>query len=83
MNFITLPTLYLVELLIIFFIIQSSIAQHGNAGNKTSAGVSRHKSEKERKIGHRRVGVGGEITYKKVIKIQQLNNLNFILITTL
>lgn len=25
------------------------------------------KAEKEKKIGHRRVGVGGEITYKKVI----------------
>lgn len=39
--------------------------QHGTAG-KTPSGVSRNKSERERKIGHRRVGVGGEITYKKV-----------------
>lgn len=29
-------------------------------------GIQRNKSERERKIGHRRVGVGGEITYKKV-----------------
>lgn len=35
-------------------------------GPKTPVGVSRNKSERERKIGHRRVGVGGEITYKKV-----------------
>lgn len=33
-----------------------------NAGGK----VPRGKSDKERKIGHRRVGEGGEITYKKV-----------------
>ena len=39
------------------------------SGPKTPTYISRHKSEKERKIGHRRVGVGGEITYKKVIII--------------
>lgn len=49
--------------------LQSSIAQHGNAGLKTAAGAGRHKTDKEKKIGHRRVGVGGEITYKKVMKI--------------
>lgn len=27
---------------------------------------SRYKSDKDKKIGHRRVGEGGEITYKKI-----------------
>ena len=48
------------------FFLQSSVNQHGTTGPKTPVGVSRNKSERERKIGHRRVGVGGEITYKKV-----------------
>lgn len=39
---------------------------YGSATSKTPPGVAKNKSEKERKIGHRRVGVGGEITYKKV-----------------
>jgi 1-phosphatidylinositol-4-phosphate 5-kinase len=46
--------------------LQSSTAQYGSMGVKISTSMSRNKSEKEKKIGHRRVGVGGEITYKKV-----------------
>jgi 1-phosphatidylinositol-4-phosphate 5-kinase len=37
--------------------------------SKIPTGITRHKSERERKIGHRRVGVGGEITYKKVCSL--------------
>lgn len=54
---------------IIVYSFQNSVVQHGTIGPKTSSGVSRNKSERERKIGHRRVGVGGEITYKKVYYI--------------
>lgn len=43
-----------------------SAGDANGSGPKTPTNMSRHKSEKERKIGHRRVGVGGEITYKKV-----------------
>jgi hypothetical protein len=46
--------------------LQSSVVQHGITDVKTPAGVSRNISERERKIGHRRVGADGEITYKKV-----------------
>ncbi|XP_054005131.1 phosphatidylinositol 4-phosphate 5-kinase type-1 alpha isoform X12 [Hylaeus anthracinus] len=53
----------------------SSIIQHGTAGPKTPVGVSRNKSERERKIGHRRVGVGGEITYKKIQTTQIMGSI--------
>ena len=50
--------------------------------------MARNKSEKERKIGHRRVGVGGEITYKKVIFHYEIDNVqnykrNYILFKTI
>ncbi|PSN52386.1 hypothetical protein C0J52_03142 [Blattella germanica] len=47
----------------------AAAATNASGGPKTPTGITRHKSERERKIGHRRVGVGGEITYKKVSKI--------------
>ncbi|XP_078049534.1 phosphatidylinositol 4-phosphate 5-kinase 59B isoform X11 [Augochlora pura] len=53
----------------------SSVTQHGTTGLKTPAGVSRNKSERERKIGHRRVGVGGEITYKKIQTTQIMGSI--------
>ncbi|XP_015610207.1 phosphatidylinositol 4-phosphate 5-kinase type-1 alpha isoform X3 [Cephus cinctus] len=53
----------------------TSTAQHGFAGPKTPSGVSRNKSERERKIGHRRVGVGGEITYKKIQTTQIMGSI--------
>ncbi|XP_070165206.1 phosphatidylinositol 4-phosphate 5-kinase type-1 alpha isoform X1 [Polyergus mexicanus] len=51
------------------------VVQHGITGGKTPAGVSRNKSERERKIGHRRVGVGGEITYKKIQTTQIMGSI--------
>ncbi|XP_059614711.1 phosphatidylinositol 4-phosphate 5-kinase type-1 alpha isoform X2 [Phlebotomus argentipes] len=36
---------------------------------------SRYKTEKERKIGHRRVGEGGEITYKKIQTSQIMGSI--------
>ncbi|XP_071554058.1 phosphatidylinositol 4-phosphate 5-kinase type-1 sktl isoform X7 [Temnothorax nylanderi] len=53
----------------------NSIVQHGTTGGKAPAGVSRNKSERERKIGHRRVGVGGEITYKKIQTTQIMGSI--------
>ncbi|XP_025163923.1 phosphatidylinositol 4-phosphate 5-kinase type-1 alpha isoform X15 [Harpegnathos saltator] len=53
----------------------SSVVQHGTAGGKAPVGVSRNKSERERKIGHRRVGVGGEITYKKIQTTQIMGSI--------
>ncbi|XP_012060462.1 PREDICTED: phosphatidylinositol 4-phosphate 5-kinase type-1 alpha [Atta cephalotes] len=53
----------------------SSVVQHGTTGGKTLVGVSRNKSERERKIGHRRVGVGGEITYKKIQTTQIMGSI--------
>ncbi|XP_015182318.1 PREDICTED: phosphatidylinositol 4-phosphate 5-kinase type-1 gamma isoform X8 [Polistes dominula] len=55
--------------------LDNSITQHGTVGLKTPAGVSRNKSERERKIGHRRVGVGGEITYKKIQTTQIMGSI--------
>ncbi|XP_076658701.1 phosphatidylinositol 4-phosphate 5-kinase 59B isoform X4 [Halictus rubicundus] len=55
--------------------LDSSVTQHGTTGLKTPAGVSRNKSERERKIGHRRVGVGGEITYKKIQTTQIMGSI--------
>ncbi|XP_020286572.1 phosphatidylinositol 4-phosphate 5-kinase type-1 alpha-like isoform X4 [Pseudomyrmex gracilis] len=53
----------------------SSVVQHGTTGGKNPVGVSRNKSERERKIGHRRVGVGGEITYKKIQTTQIMGSI--------
>ncbi|XP_076379614.1 phosphatidylinositol 4-phosphate 5-kinase 59B isoform X2 [Megalopta genalis] len=58
-----------------FAAFKSSVTQHGTTGLKTPAGVSRNKSERERKIGHRRVGVGGEITYKKIQTTQIMGSI--------
>ncbi|XP_076178266.1 phosphatidylinositol 4-phosphate 5-kinase 59B isoform X12 [Ptiloglossa arizonensis] len=55
--------------------LDSAAIQHGIAGPKTPVGVSRNKSERERKIGHRRVGVGGEITYKKIQTTQIMGSI--------
>ncbi|XP_046399268.1 phosphatidylinositol 4-phosphate 5-kinase type-1 alpha-like isoform X12 [Ischnura elegans] len=44
-------------------------------GPKTPPGISRHRSERERKLGHRRVGVGGEITYKKIQTTQIMGSI--------
>jgi 1-phosphatidylinositol-4-phosphate 5-kinase len=38
----------------------------GSAINSTSTRTTAAKSDKEKKIGHRRVGEDGEITYKKI-----------------
>ncbi|KAL0131343.1 hypothetical protein PUN28_002693 [Cardiocondyla obscurior] len=53
----------------------SLVVQHGTTGGRNPAGVSRNKSERERKIGHRRVGVGGEITYKKIQTTQIMGSI--------
>jgi hypothetical protein len=37
--------------------------------------VVRNKMDKERKIGHRRVGEGGEITYKKIQTTQIMGSI--------
>ncbi|XP_071447086.1 phosphatidylinositol 4-phosphate 5-kinase type-1 gamma-like isoform X5 [Hetaerina americana] len=44
-------------------------------GPKTPPGITRHRSERERKLGHRRVGVGGEITYKKIQSSQIMGSI--------
>jgi len=42
-------------------------------GNRPNRGAS--KADKERKIGHRRVGEGGEITYKKIQTSQIMGSI--------
>lgn len=49
------------ERMIIF---QGQMSSKENGGS--AATIARHKSEREKKLGHRRVGTGGEVTYKKV-----------------
>jgi len=55
----------------------AAAAQNGSGGPKTPTSISRHKSEREKKIGHRRVGIGGEITYKKVSYLSVIMKLLF------
>lgn len=43
-------------------------------GNAAKTKAEREK-ERERKIGHRRVGVGGEITYKKIQTTQIMGSI--------
>ncbi|XP_021936362.1 phosphatidylinositol 4-phosphate 5-kinase type-1 alpha-like isoform X4 [Zootermopsis nevadensis] len=53
----------------------TAAATNASSGPKTPTGITRHKSERERKIGHRRVGVGGEITYKKIQTTQIMGSI--------
>lgn len=39
------------------------------------AGISRTKSEREKKIGHRRVTQGGDVTYKKIQSSQIMGSI--------
>ncbi|XP_026273725.1 phosphatidylinositol 4-phosphate 5-kinase type-1 alpha isoform X2 [Frankliniella occidentalis] len=55
--------------------ISTASGQNGSSGPKTPTSISRHKSEKEKKIGHRRVGLGGEITYKKIQTTQIMGSI--------
>ncbi|XP_054262484.1 phosphatidylinositol 4-phosphate 5-kinase type-1 alpha-like isoform X1 [Macrosteles quadrilineatus] len=41
----------------------------------SSPGLSRSRSEKEKKLGHRRVGMGGEVTYKKIHTSQIMGSI--------
>ncbi|XP_074106419.1 phosphatidylinositol 4-phosphate 5-kinase 59B isoform X14 [Cotesia typhae] len=56
-------------------IFDNSVINYGSATSKTPPGVAKNKSEKEKKIGHRRVGVGGEITYKKIQTTQIMGSI--------
>ncbi|XP_053594595.1 phosphatidylinositol 4-phosphate 5-kinase type-1 alpha isoform X3 [Microplitis demolitor] len=56
-------------------IFDNSVVYHGSTTSKSLPGVSKNKSERERKIGHRRVGVGGEITYKKIQTTQIMGSI--------
>uniref|UniRef100_A0A1B6E678 PIPK domain-containing protein n=1 Tax=Clastoptera arizonana TaxID=38151 RepID=A0A1B6E678_9HEMI len=46
-----------------------------NGFNSSTSAMSRHKSEREKKIGHRRVGTGGEVTYKKIQSSQIMGSI--------
>uniref|UniRef100_A0A1B6KF32 PIPK domain-containing protein n=1 Tax=Graphocephala atropunctata TaxID=36148 RepID=A0A1B6KF32_9HEMI len=41
----------------------------------SAAAIARHKSEREKKLGHRRVGTGGEVTYKKIQTSQIMGSI--------
>ncbi|GLV46381.1 Phosphatidylinositol 4-phosphate 5-kinase 59B [Carabus blaptoides fortunei] len=47
----------------------------GTMADSKTTSVARNKSDRERKIGHRRVGVGGEITYKKIQTTQIMGSI--------
>ncbi|KAF6203852.1 hypothetical protein GE061_002187 [Apolygus lucorum] len=42
---------------------------------RQNGAMARNKSEKEKKIGHRRVGTGGEVTYKKIQTSQIMGSI--------
>lgn len=55
-----------------------ALAEGGGAADaksNTMGGNQQSKHEKERKIGHRRVGEGGEITYKKIQTSQIMGSI--------
>ncbi|XP_075219552.1 phosphatidylinositol 4-phosphate 5-kinase 59B isoform X2 [Lycorma delicatula] len=54
--------------------IDGNVSNLNGAGSSTSA-MSRHKSEREKKLGHRRVGTGGEVTYKKIQTSQIMGSI--------
>lgn len=50
--------------------------QNGSTSASASAAtMARHKSEREKKLGHRRVGTGGEVTYKKIQTSQIMGSI--------
>lgn len=55
----------MIELSVVYFV---CFQLNGDQTATTRAGqnVGRYKYDRERKLGHRRVGDGGEITYKKI-----------------
>lgn len=56
------------------FALQSS--QVNSDQTRTSAaGVGRYKYDRERKLGHRRIGEGGQITYKKIETTQLMGSI--------
>lgn len=50
-------------------------ANHGTKPSGIAKTKSEREKERERKIGHRRVGVGGEITYKKIESRQIMGSI--------
>lgn len=40
-----------------------------------SSAVGRYKYDRERKLGHRRIGEGGQITYKKIETTQLMGSI--------
>lgn len=47
----------------------------GSLPRQGGSAISRYKSERERKLGHRRVGEGGEVTYKKIQTSQIMGSI--------
>ncbi|XP_014262090.1 phosphatidylinositol 4-phosphate 5-kinase type-1 alpha isoform X13 [Cimex lectularius] len=43
--------------------------------SRQNGAMARHKSEREKKLGHRRVGTGGEVTYKKIQTTQIMGSI--------
>ncbi|XP_073983517.1 phosphatidylinositol 4-phosphate 5-kinase 59B isoform X18 [Rhodnius prolixus] len=43
--------------------------------SRQNGAMTRHKSEREKKLGHRRVGTGGEVTYKKIQTSQIMGSI--------
>lgn len=47
----------------------------GDPSMRAGASVGRYKYDRERKLGHRRIGEGGQITYKKIETTQIMGSI--------
>lgn len=47
----------------------------GDQTMRGAASVGRYKYDRERKLGHRRIGEGGQITYKKIETTQLMGSI--------
>lgn len=47
----------------------------GDHNMRAGAQVGRYKYDRERKLGHRRIGEGGQITYKKIETTQLMGSI--------
>lgn len=48
---------------------------NGDQNMRAGASVGRYKYDRERKLGHRRIGEGGQITYKKIETTQIMGSI--------
>lgn len=59
----------------VFYKSENRLQVNGDNARGGAASVGRYKYDRERKLGHRRIGEGGQITYKKIETTQLMGSI--------